>query len=83
MLERVRSTGPATAADLTPYALTEREVEVLALVGAGLTNTEIGGRLHLSMSSVKTHVSNVLRQDRTAGTGCRPRSSRSAPASTP
>ena len=60
VLARVRSSGPATRADLTPYALTDRELEVLALVGAGLNNTEIAGRLHLSMSSVKTHVSNVL-----------------------
>ena len=60
MLERVRAGGPATRADLAPHALTEREREVLALVGAGLNNTEIAARLHLSMSSVKTHVSNVL-----------------------
>jgi len=60
VLNRVRSTGPATATDLTPFQLTERELEVLALVGAGLTNAEIAGRLHLSMSSVKTHVSNVF-----------------------
>jgi DNA-binding NarL/FixJ family response regulator len=60
VLDRVRSTGPATRADLTPYQLTERELDVLALVGAGLTNAEIAGRLHLSMSSVKTHVSNVF-----------------------
>jgi DNA-binding NarL/FixJ family response regulator len=60
VLERVRSIGPVTATDLVPYQLTERELEVLALVGAGLTNAEMAGRLHLSMSSVKTHVSNVF-----------------------
>lgn len=60
VLDRVRAGGPGRAADLAPYGLTEREREVLALVGAGLTNTEIAGRLHLSMSSVKTHVSNVF-----------------------
>ena len=60
VLARVRSSGPASVADLSGHALTDREVEVLALVGAGLNNTEISARLHLSMSSVKTHVSNVL-----------------------
>ncbi len=60
VLERVRAGGPATSADLSPYVLTVREREVLALIGAGLNNGEIAGRLHLSMSSVKTHVSNVL-----------------------
>ncbi len=38
------------------------------LVGAGLNNTEISERLHLSMSTVKTHVTNVL-----AKTGSRDR----------
>lgn len=60
VLDRVRAAGPASRADLAPYALTGREADVLALVGAGLTNTEIAARLHLSMSTVKTHVSNVL-----------------------
>ncbi len=60
VLDRVRATGPATTTDLAPYGLTEREREVLALVGAGLSNAELAGRLHLSMSSVKTHVSNVF-----------------------
>ena len=60
VLARVRSSGPESLTDLATYALTDRESEVLALVGSGLNNTEIAERLHLSMSSVKTHVSNVL-----------------------
>ena len=60
VLDRVRASGPATRADLAPYELSGREREVLALIGAGLNNAEIAGRLHLSMSSVKTHVSNVF-----------------------
>lgn len=60
VLDRVRAGGPASRADLAAYSLTTRESDVLALVGAGLTNTEIAARLHLSLSTVKTHVSNVL-----------------------
>ena len=60
VLARVRSSGTSGGVDLTAYSLTARETDVLALVGAGLNNTEIAGRLHLSLSTVKTHVSNVL-----------------------
>jgi DNA-binding NarL/FixJ family response regulator len=41
-------------------ALSPREREVLALVGEGLTNALIGQRLHLSVATVKEHVSSVL-----------------------
>ncbi len=37
-------------------ALTDREREVLALVGRGLTNEEIGRELYLSPLTAKTHV---------------------------
>jgi DNA-binding NarL/FixJ family response regulator len=40
--------------------LTEREENVLALLAIGLTNNEIGERLYLSLSTVKTHIASVL-----------------------
>ena len=61
---RARSPVSASAATGSPG----REHDVLALVGAGLNNAEISERLHLSMSTVKSHVTNVL-----AKTGSRDR----------
>lgn len=40
--------------------LTEREREVLLLIAEGKTNKEIGEELHISIKTVKTHVSNLL-----------------------
>ena len=40
--------------------LTERECEVLSLMVEGLNNTQIAGRLTVSPSTIKSHVSNVL-----------------------
>ncbi|MFF1476952.1 response regulator [Streptomyces sp. NPDC058301] len=53
-----RSKEPATAESLD--GLTEREREVMALVGIGLTNEEIARRLVVSPLTAKTHVSRTM-----------------------
>ncbi len=40
--------------------LTEREREVLGLVGAGLSNDEIAVSLYMSPLTAKTHVSRIM-----------------------
>jgi DNA-binding NarL/FixJ family response regulator len=40
--------------------LTEREVEVLREVASGLTNSEIAKKLHVSETTIKTHVAHLL-----------------------
>lgn len=44
----------------TPENLTERETEVLRLIGKGLSNKEIARELNIGEKTVKTHVSAVL-----------------------
>ncbi|MFB6672107.1 response regulator [Streptomyces sp. NPDC056390] len=46
--------------------LTDREREVLVLVAQGLTNADIGARIHLSAGTVKDHVSAILGKLRVA-----------------
>lgn len=56
-LARPRPTAgtPAELATLTP-----REVEVLRLIARGLSNQDLAGELHLTESTVKTHVARIL-----------------------
>ncbi|MCR8573384.1 response regulator transcription factor [Streptomyces sp. Isolate_219] len=40
--------------------LSDRELEVLALLGEGLSNADAGQRIHMSEATVKTYVSRIL-----------------------
>ncbi len=42
--------------------LTDREREILALIGTGLTNREIGERIFLSEKTIKHYVTNILQK---------------------
>ena len=60
LVEHYLDTGdPAPrAAAATP--LTEREIDVLRLVGRGYSNDEIAGNLTISIKTVKTHITHLL-----------------------
>lgn len=55
-----REAARAEEARTRVAALSEREREVLALLGEGLSNADAGRRLHMSEATVKTYVSRIL-----------------------
>lgn len=44
----------------TPGSLSERELQIVELVAAGLTNQEIAEKLEISKRTVDNHISNIL-----------------------
>jgi DNA-binding NarL/FixJ family response regulator len=60
LLRHFAPTVPTPAAAEAPAEpLTEREIDVVKAAARGLTNTEIGTELYLSLSTVKTHLAAV------------------------
>lgn len=55
-----RDPSRAPHGPVTTYGLTPREVEILGLLAAGLTNRQIGERLFISPKTAGVHVSNIL-----------------------
>jgi DNA-binding NarL/FixJ family response regulator len=63
LVEHYVAAPPATRA-LAPELeeLSPRELEILRLVGEGLSNGEIASRLFITLATVKTHVRHVLQK---------------------
>ncbi|WNM32866.1 response regulator transcription factor [Streptomyces sp. Li-HN-5-11] len=59
LMARLRGGQQEEEPDALP-GLTEREREILALIGEGLTNRQIGQRLYLAEKTVKNHISRLL-----------------------
>lgn len=55
-----RTNGPETRRASAGVQLTKREQEVVALIGFGLSNTDIAAWLNIEALTVKTHVRNVM-----------------------
>lgn len=55
-----RRPKPVPASREVLKGLTDRELQVMSLVAAGLSNDEIAGQLYLSPLTAKTHVSRIM-----------------------
>ncbi|HEY9372552.1 response regulator transcription factor, partial [Streptomyces sp.] len=58
--QALRTRSSSDTADVPAPAITPREREVLGLLGVGLSNKEIADRLHLGVTTVKTHVASLM-----------------------
>lgn len=60
LIETIQGSPPPRREDLAPAQhLSDREMEVLEQLARGLSNAEIAKAIHISESTVKTHMSNI------------------------
>jgi DNA-binding NarL/FixJ family response regulator len=66
LLRELRADAPALQGRLSvrpaepkPHRLTDRELDVVALVADGRTNAEIGAQLYITAGTVKTHLASI------------------------
>ncbi|MFD4635911.1 response regulator [Lentzea sp. NPDC058436] len=60
LIEAFADTGPAGPAVQPVEPLTEREEQVLAAVAGGRTNGEVATELHITLSTVKSHIASLM-----------------------
>ncbi|MGI8518722.1 MAG: response regulator [Acidimicrobiia bacterium] len=60
LLETFARSSASTAPAQPKFPLTDREEEVIVTVARGLTNAEIADDLHISLSTVKAHLSSLM-----------------------
>jgi DNA-binding CsgD family transcriptional regulator len=57
---RIELTPDSSPTGSTPFGLTPRELQVLRLIAAGLSNRQIAAELFISIKTASVHVSNIL-----------------------
>lgn len=63
LIRQIKRTQPSVEEDTSKFAsLTQREAEVLQLLGQGLGNKELAERLFVSEKTIKTHVTSILQK---------------------
>jgi NarL family two-component system response regulator LiaR len=62
MVQKVFSRTQETETKSSPGEPTARELDVLRYVAQGYSNKQIAAELHVSLTTVRTHVSNLLRK---------------------
>nr|MDQ2959335.1 LuxR C-terminal-related transcriptional regulator [Actinomycetota bacterium] len=60
LIRSVRAAAPAPATRTLPAELTPREVQVLTLIGQGMSNRGIARELFVSETTVKTHINHLF-----------------------